>query len=178
MNPYLMQRFKKDVEMTLNLPGKSEQILFCDLTPFQRDLYKEYIASKEIKSILAGRIDAFVGLINLRKLCNHPDLITGGPNRDDNHLEKSESLEDEFGAASRSGKLIVVQSLLKLWYKQKQKVLLFSQSRQMLSILEKLIVMMGYRYLRMDGSTPIGSRQRLVGRFNNVSFLEQSLYSS
>jgi DNA excision repair protein ERCC-6 len=135
----MMQRTKKDVEMVLNLPDKSEQILFCDLTPHQRALYKEYITSKEIKSILVGKLDAFVGLINLRKLCNHPDLLTGGPNRDGNN---STEIEDGFGAPQRSGKLIVVESLLKLWHKQKQKVLLFSQSRQMLTILEKLVVML------------------------------------
>lgn len=26
-------------------------------------------------------MDPFVGLITLRKLCNHPDLVNGGPNR-------------------------------------------------------------------------------------------------
>jgi DNA excision repair protein ERCC-6 len=142
INPYMLQRFKKDVEMVLNLPDKSEQILFCDLTPHQRSLYTEYLKSKEIKSILVGRIDAFVGLINLRKLCNHPDLITGGPNRDGD-LDESEDLNNEFGAPCRSGKLIVMESLLKLWFKQKQKVLLFSQSRQMLVILEKLVIVLG-----------------------------------
>jgi DNA excision repair protein ERCC-6 len=168
INPYMLQRMKKDVEMVLNLPDKSEQILFCDLTAHQRSLYKEYISSKEIKGILSGKTDAFVGLITLRKLCNHPDLVTGGPNRDNPNADSS-TIEEEFGAPQRSGKLIVVQSLLKLWFKQNQKVLLFSQSRQMLTILEKLVIVMGYNYLRMDGSTTIGSRQSLVKRFNNVS---------
>lgn len=138
----MLARHKKDVEMVLNLPQKSELILFCDLTEHQRNLYKEYLCSKEIKSILASSLDAFVGLINLRKLCNHPDLVTGGPNRDGNN-QTSNNIEDEFGAPQRSGKLIVVESLLKLWHKQDQKVLLFSQSRQMLTILEKLIIFMG-----------------------------------
>lgn len=138
----MLQRMKKDVEMVLKLPDKSEQILFCDLTEVQRKLYKDYITSKEIKSILVGKLDAFVGLINLRKLCNHADLLTGGPNRDGD-LDDSDNIEDEFGAPQRSGKMIVVESLLKIWHKQGHKVLLFSQSRQMLTILEKLVIMMG-----------------------------------
>jgi DNA excision repair protein ERCC-6 len=166
LNPYLLQRLKKDVEMVLNLPEKSEQILFCDITEHQRELYREYITSKEIKSILIGKLDPFVGLITLRKLCNHPDLISGGPNRNEEY-DTSVDPDKEFGASSRSGKMIVVESLLKLWFKQGQKVLLFSQSRQMLTILEKLILMKGYSYLRMDGSTPIGSRQPMVQRFND-----------
>ncbi|KAI6191164.1 hypothetical protein M3Y97_00198300 [Aphelenchoides bicaudatus] len=177
INPYMLQRFKRDVEMVLQLPNKSEQILFCDLTPLQRSLYIEYLESKEIKSILAGTADAFVGLINLRKLCNHPDLMTGGPNRhgnldesddsdDSGGSDRPENIDNEFGAPSRSGKLMVVESLLKLWFKQKQKVLLFSQGRQMLVILEKLIISHGYDYLIMDGSTAIGTRHNLVRRFN------------
>ncbi|KAI6210840.1 hypothetical protein M3Y96_00370600 [Aphelenchoides besseyi] len=170
INPYMLRRMKKDVEMVLNLPEKSEQVLFCDITEHQRELYKQYITSKEIRSILAGRVDAFAGLITLRKLCNHPDLITGGPNRH-NEYDTSVDIDKEFGAACRSGKMIVVESLLKLWYKQGQKVLLFSQSKQMLTILEKLVIMKGYGYLRMDGGTPIGSRQPLVQKFNKESDL-------
>ncbi len=37
--------------------------------------------------------------------------------------------EDVYGHYSRSGKMIVVETLLKIWHKQKNKVLLFTQSR-------------------------------------------------
>ena len=45
----------------------------------------------------------FVGLQNLRKLCNHPDLFGF----------RTESYED-FGAVEKSGKMIVVEALLKV----------------------------------------------------------------
>lgn len=165
INPYILRRMKKDVEMTVQLPSKTEQVLFCNITPCQRTFYKDYISSRECARILAGGMDAFVGLITLRKLCNHPDLVTGGPNK---HNEYNVTLDEEmdFGAASRSGKMIVLKALLKLWKDQNQKVLLFSQSRQMLTLLEKFVIKEGYEYLRMDGSTPIGSRQPLVEKFN------------
>lgn len=79
--PYILRRLKKDVEMVIQLPEKMEQVLFCDITAEQRALYQDYLNSKECGRILAGKIDAFVGLITLRKLCNHPDLVSGGPNR-------------------------------------------------------------------------------------------------
>ena len=41
----------------------------------------------------------------------------------------SEGEEGVFGHQSRSGKMIVVETLLKLWEKQGHKVLLFTQSR-------------------------------------------------
>jgi len=37
---------------------------------------------------------------------------------------------DTFGHWSKSGKMIVVKTLLKLWKRQEHKVLLFTQSRQ------------------------------------------------
>lgn len=46
----------------------------------------------------------------------------------------------EFGACCRSGKMLVLKSLLALWHEQRQRVLLFSQSKQMLTILEKFII--------------------------------------
>merc|ERR1712008_574562 len=76
-------------------------------------------------------------------------------------------VEEEFGYWKRSGKLIVVESLLKLWRKQGHKVLLFTQSRKMLTVLEKFLVDHNYSYLKMDGKTSIGSRQGLINKFNN-----------
>lgn len=54
-------------------------MLFCRLTQEQRQLYQTYLDSGEIKSIIDGRLQIFVGLTNLRKICNHPDLFDGGP---------------------------------------------------------------------------------------------------
>lgn len=79
ISPYLLRRMKDDVKSHLNLPTKSEQVLFCRLTDEQRDLYREYLNSGEVDRILTGRYKIFVGLINLRKICNHPDLYSGGP---------------------------------------------------------------------------------------------------
>lgn len=49
----------------------------------------------------------------------------------------------DYGAPIRSGKMLVVQSLLRLWKQQGQKVLLFSQSKQMLTILESFVITEG-----------------------------------
>ncbi|KAM3727208.1 DNA excision repair protein [Dirofilaria immitis] len=165
INPYLLRRQKKDVEMSIHLPTKTEQVLFCNITPCQRNLYEEYLSSRECDRILSGKMDAFVGLIILRKLCNHPDLVTGGPNKF-NDYDVTVNGEMDFGASCRSGKMQVLKALLKLWRRQNQKVLLFSQSRQMLTILEKFVIQERYKYLRMDGTTSVRSRQSLVEKFN------------
>ncbi|KAJ8318779.1 LOW QUALITY PROTEIN: hypothetical protein KUTeg_003870 [Tegillarca granosa] len=169
INPYLLRRMKADVN--INLPSKNEQVLFCRLADEQREVYKEYLQSRECQAILSGKFQIFAGLITLRKICNHPDLSTGGPRvfvgddiRDDETLE--------YGYCGRSGKMIVVESLLRLWKMQGHRVVLFSQSRSMLDILESYVQKQEYNYLRMDGGTSIASRQPMIDRFNK----DKSIY--
>ncbi|NXH16832.1 ERCC6 protein, partial [Bucco capensis] len=166
INPYLLRRMKSDVKMSLSLPDKNEQVLFCRLTDEQCQVYQNFINSKEVYQILNGDMQIFSGLVALRKICNHPDLFSGGPrilkDLPDTEVEETE----QFGYWKRSGKMIVVESLLKIWHKQGHRVLLFTQSRQMLEILEVFVRRRNYAYLRMDGTTTIGSRQPLITRYN------------
>lgn len=124
IKPYLLRRVKDEVQMVLNLPTKNEQVLFCRLTDEQRDVYKTYLESNTIRDIFKGKMQIFVGLINLRKICNHPDLFTDGPK------EETGEVKDTFGYYKRSGKMKVVDVLLSLWHKQGHKVLLFTQGKQ------------------------------------------------
>jgi DNA excision repair protein ERCC-6 len=61
----------------------------------------------------------------------------------------------------------VLVKVLAAWHKEDHKVLLFTQTQQMLDILEKHVVAEGYSYHRMDGNTPIAQRGRLMDDFNN-----------
>ncbi|XP_038638788.1 DNA excision repair protein ERCC-6 [Scyliorhinus canicula] len=169
INPYLLRRIKADVKMNLALPDKSEQVLFCRLTEEQREVYQTFIDSKEVYQILNREMQVFAGLIALRKICNHPDLFSGGPKILKGVPDEQLTEEEHFGYWKRSGKMIVVDALLKLWHKQGHRVLLFSQSRQMLDILEVFVRNLGYLYFKMDGTTAIGSRQTLISRFNENS---------
>ncbi|XP_051504442.1 DNA excision repair protein ERCC-6 isoform X2 [Myxocyprinus asiaticus] len=166
INPYLLRRMKADVKANLSLPDKNEQVLFCRLTEDQRQVYQNFLDSKEVYQILNGDMQVFSGLIALRKICNHPDLFTGGPRllRGIPHEQLTE--EEHFGYWKRSGKMIVVESLLRLWFKQGHRVLLFTQSRQMLEILELFVRENRFSYLKMDGTTAIASRQPLITQYN------------
>ena len=99
----------------------------------------------------------FVGIDILRKICNHPDILS---------LKDSSIQVKKYGDPQRSGKMKVVQALLSLWKPQGHKVLLFCQTRQMQDILEDMVQIDGYNYLRMDGTTPIKDRSEIVDRFN------------
>eukprot|EP00903_Cladosiphon_okamuranus_P019263 g17709.t1 len=185
INPYLLRRQKKDLEDIIHLPAKTEQVLFCRLTSYQRRLYAEFLESTEVKGVLTRTTRAFRAIGILRKLCNHPDLVCRFGDSVVTRLalhrvwggtcEGSESGEDDLvdgskddtqGQVQRSGKLLVLQQILPLWREQGHRVLLFSQTRQMLNIIERFVQNNGWPYGRLDGSTPVGTRQTLIDRFN------------
>ena len=120
-------------------------------------IYERYIRSDTVSKILDGRRHVLSGIDYLRKVCNHPDL-----------LEDPDELEDDmpYGAIEKSGKLVVVDALLKMWKEQGHRVLLFSQSRQMLDIIHQYVKRQGYKFLRMDGTTPVAVRSAQVDEFN------------
>ncbi|KAI0200457.1 putative DNA repair and recombination protein RAD26 [Astrocystis sublimbata] len=156
ISPYLLQRLKVDV--AADLPKKREQVLFCKLTQLQYETYRLFLDSKEMGDVLKGTTQSFFGIDRLRKICNHPDLAD--PNLKSRHPET-------WGAPSKSGKMQVLKALLGMWKKLGHKTLLFSQTVQMLDILEKFVRGLdNVNYLRMDGKTPIKMRQVLVDQFN------------
>lgn len=168
ISPYLLRRLKVDVAQ--DLPKKNEMVLFVKLTQYQQDLYEKFLGSEDVNSILKGRRNVLFGVDMLRKICNHPDLI------DKEMLLRRRDYS--YGSPAKSGKMQVVKSLLQLWQTQEHRTLLFCQTRQMLDILEKFVANLPqinadgaetentFRYLRMDGSTPIARRQGLVDTFN------------
>jgi SNF2 family DNA or RNA helicase len=68
-----------DVEK--QLLGKFEHVIRCRRSKRQRNLYKDFMASSDMQATLSS--GNFLGLINelmqLRKVCNHPDLFEGRP---------------------------------------------------------------------------------------------------
>lgn len=58
------------------VPVKYEQVVFCKLSELQLALYRLFISSKEIQSLLRGKGSQPLKAIGLlKKLCNHPALL-------------------------------------------------------------------------------------------------------
>ncbi|KAI1144198.1 SNF2 family N-terminal domain-containing protein [Hypoxylon sp. FL0543] len=168
ISPFLLQRLKVDV--AADLPKKTERVLFCRLTRLQRDAYEFFLGSKEMEAILSGMRNSLYGIDLLRKICNHPDLM-------DPSLKKKEGYK--WGMTQKSGKMVVLEALLREWKKFGHKTLLFSQGVQMLDILEASVKRLGnINYLRMDGGTPIKDRQNLVDQFNNTPEIDLFLLTT
>ncbi|CAM0879426.1 unnamed protein product [Alopecurus aequalis] len=154
--PYLLRRMKADVNA--QLPKKTEHVLFCSLTPEQRNTYRAFLASSEVEQIFDGNRNSLYGIDVLRKICNHPDL-----------LEREHAAQNpDYGNPERSGKMKVVEQVLKVWKDQGHRVLLFAQTQQMLDILENFLIVREYPYRRMDGLTPPKQRMALIDEFNNT----------
>ncbi|GBG70867.1 hypothetical protein CBR_g8167 [Chara braunii] len=73
----------------------------------------------------------------------------------------------ELSNVRNCGKMLFLDMLLNDWLAKDDKVLLFSRSVKMLDILTQLMDRRGYRYARLDGSTPMSTRQSLVNQFNS-----------
>ena len=183
INPYLLRRRKNEIKEVSRMPGKTEQVLFCRLSPRQRAIYEAYLQSDEVKNILRGSPQLLRSITVLRKICNHPDLVCepdqaafehfvrNGHNREFNNDSDGSSVEYDAEAhgescVQRAGKLEVLAKILPLWKKQGHRVLIFCQWKMMLSIIEGFTRLQGWKFGRMDGNTSVAARQRLVDTFN------------
>ncbi|KAI7834243.1 SNF2 family N-terminal domain-containing protein [Kickxella alabastrina] len=194
IDPYLLRRLKADVAR--DLPHKTEQVLFCRLTPMQRSAYKSFLTSGDMERILLGKLQMLFGVDVARKICDHPDLlllstmpsahrthnmasavhaapqtaISSNGNEADNGADASGTtgaLPPDYGDWRKSGKLTIVRALLQMWKPRGHKVLIFCQTRQMLDIIERMVsAMPNINYRRMDGKTPVQNRTALVDEYN------------
>ena len=79
LRPFLLRRLKIDVEK--QMPKKQEHIIMCDLSKRQRQLYEDFIQCKTTRDVIEqGHYMSVINiLMQLRKVCNHPDLFETRP---------------------------------------------------------------------------------------------------
>lgn len=79
LRPFLLRRLKADVEK--QMPAKYEHVVYCKLSKRQRFLYDDFMSRAQTRETLAS--GNFLSIINclmqLRKVCNHPDLFEVRP---------------------------------------------------------------------------------------------------
>jgi len=79
LRPYLLRRMKADVEK--QMPAKYEHVEYCRLSRRQRELYDGFLSRSGTRETLAsGNYLSIINcLMQLRKVCNHPDLFLERP---------------------------------------------------------------------------------------------------
>ena len=79
IRPFLLRRLKADVEK--QMPGKYEHVELCRLSKRQRQLYDGFMSRAQTKETLSSGnyLSIINALMQLRKVCNHPDLFETRP---------------------------------------------------------------------------------------------------
>ncbi|EFJ21556.1 hypothetical protein SELMODRAFT_176282 [Selaginella moellendorffii] len=157
LRPFLLRRKKSEVEKFL--PTKTQVMLKCDLSAWQKLYYQQMIESRRV-GLLTGSGKKQVGLQNtvmqLRKCCNHPYLF----------LNKDYEPRDRDEIIRASGKFELLDRLLPKLQKTGHRVLLFSQMTRLMDLLEMYLTTRGFTYLRLDGTTKTEDRGKKLQMFN------------
>ncbi len=165
LQPYMLRRIKKDVAKELK-PLK-ETVVFVELTPKQRSIYRA-IYEQNASLLIPGFTNAKTGPsfcnvhMQLRKCCNHPFLVRGVEEAERDRLKA----EGALPLSKYSGKLILLEKLLPKLKKEGHRVLIFSQFKMMLDLLEEVLHSMDEDFERVDGDTKSLDRQVAIDRFN------------
>jgi non-specific serine/threonine protein kinase len=150
--PFILRRTKKMIAD--ELPPKIETDIYLELTDKQKSLYTKTV--EEVKATvddayrnkMAGqaRIIALTAILRLRQLCLSPEIL----------LPKTKE---------PSPKIEFLLEQLEELFDEGHSVLVFSQFTRFLDIVEKRLIEKKLNYLRLDGSTEVGERKKLVGKF-------------
>ena len=156
LKPFLLRRTKNQV--LKDLPALEEVIVNCNLTKTQKDVYKACLV-KDYEALTSGDNKATLNnvIMQLRKCSNHPYMFTGiepQPFELGEHLVKS------------SGKLNVLDKILRYCYEKQHRVLIFSQFSLTLDILQDYMYFRQYSYERLDGSIRAEERFSAIKNFD------------
>ena len=173
LKPYLLRREKEHVEKSV--PPKEEVIIEVELTISQKQYYRAIYEQNTSFLYKSGTKDGprLTNLaMELRKCCNHPFLVKGAEIEIIREAAKDESLNNsESGYVETliqsSGKMVLLDKLLPKLKTQGHRVLIFSQFRIMLDIIEDYLLLRQFSYERIDGAITGGKRQHAIDRYNS-----------
>lgn len=150
VKPFILRRKKSEV--LTDLPEKIEEISYCDLSEEQKELYKD-IAAQVRQTVYPDLRDnskpipyihVFSALSTMKRICDHPCLISGDIKNAPQH---------------QSGKWDLFVELLYEARDSGQKVVIFSQYLEMLAIIEQYLKKKGIGFATIKGSTRDRSEQ-------------------
>jgi hypothetical protein len=163
VRPFVLRRRKSDPGILPELPPKTHSDHPVALTREQAGLYeavvREMLAEVEAAEGMARRGLVMKMLTALKQICNHPAQylreMEGGP------------VGGALLAASRSGKLELLDELLETILAEDAAVLVFTQYVRMARIIEAHLTARGVPLQLLHGGTPLASREEMVSRFQS-----------
>jgi SNF2 family DNA or RNA helicase len=154
VQPYILRRLKTDKSIIADLPDKTEVKSFCGLTKKQAALYAKSVED------LAHSLNGAEGmkrrglvlsyLLRFKQICNHPSQLLG----------------DKLYDPAESGKCERLRSICEEIASRQEKVLLFTQFREMTEPLASFLAKaFGREGLVLHGGTPVKKRKDLIRAF-------------
>ncbi|KAL3648941.1 putative ATP-dependent DNA helicase chr12 [Castilleja foliolosa] len=155
IRPFILRRKKDEVEKFL--PSKTQVILKCDLSAWQKVYYQQVTEMGRVGLAHGGgKSKSLQNLtMQLRKCCNHPYLFLH-----DYYMQRNEDI------VRSSGKFELLDRLLPKLHRAGHRCLIFSQMTKLMTILGDYLAFKGFKFLRLDGTTNTGDRGELLKQFN------------
>uniref|UniRef100_A0A3B3DHL2 Chromodomain helicase DNA binding protein 4 n=1 Tax=Oryzias melastigma TaxID=30732 RepID=A0A3B3DHL2_ORYME len=164
LGPHMLRRLKADVFK--HMPSKTELIVRVELSPMQKKYYK-FILTRNFEALNTRGGGNQVSLLNvvmdLKKCCNHPYLFPAAATE---APKLPNGMYEGAALTKASGKLMLLQKMMKKLKEGGHRVLVFSQMTKMLDLLEDFLENEGYKYERIDGGVTGNMRQEAIDRFN------------
>lgn len=169
IRPYILRRLKEDVEKSV--PPKEETLIEVELTIQQKQYYRA-LYEKNVGFLHKNKKKALDGpslnnlAMQLRKCCNHLYLLNG-VEEEIREQEENKNVEEADLLARGSGKLVLLDKLLPRLQENGHRVLIFSQFKIMLDVLEDYLVAREMKFERIDGSITGHRRQAAIDRYQD-----------
>ncbi|KAJ1511755.1 hypothetical protein HMI55_006475 [Coelomomyces lativittatus] len=177
LRPHFLRRVKADV--LKDMPAKAEILVPVRMTQLQKELIKDIYSSnfellkalgknaaltKNAKTPIIRSTTLMNILMQCRKVLSHPFLLP--------EVEEGLGLLDKPDAIHRrlvdsGGKLELLHQMLPKLKANGHKVLIFSQFKTTLDILEDYLTGSEWDYCRFDGDTTRSLRQEYIDTFNS-----------
>ncbi|XP_068871898.1 DNA excision repair protein ERCC-6-like [Aphelocoma coerulescens] len=207
IKPYFLRRTKEDIKsyhadkvdaplpedpsenkapVMPSLTRKNDFVVWVYLAPVQEEIYRNFLCLDHVKEVLMTTRSPLAELTVLKKLCDHPRLLSAraclqlgleeqeGSEQDYrmeagmlSGMSKIDHLSDET-VIQESGKMQFLVGLLERLREEGHRTLVFSQSRKMLDIIELVLSRRQFQILRIDGTvTHLTERERRINAFQS-----------
>lgn len=146
IQPFFLRRTKQQVAP--ELPPLTEEIIYCEMTPEQHDLYqkeKNTLRATLLREWGKSGFVALNGITRLRQLANHPQMLFPAYSGDSGKMEQ---ILDAYETLKSEG----------------HKVLIFSSFVSHLALLADTFTRRGWAYAMLTGSTV--DREAEIARFS------------
>ncbi|KFP77292.1 DNA excision repair protein ERCC-6-like, partial [Apaloderma vittatum] len=205
IKPYFLRRTKEDIKtnhtdkpdaplpqdlsesrapVMPSLTRKNDFVVWVYLSPVQEEIYRNFLSLDHVKQVLMTTRSPLAELNILKKLCDHPRLLSaracvqlgleeqeyseqdhGSEGEMLSGANKLDHLSDET-VIHESGKMLFLVGLLERLREEGHRTLVFSQSRKMLDIVEHVLSRRQFKIMRIDGTvTHLTEREKRINAF-------------